>query len=205
MIVSPDDCTDLQLLERAAHSPEAVELLAQRYTQLVRSCARPYYLSGADTEDLIQEGMIGLLSAIFHFDPSREIPFPAYAARCIRSRIISAIRAGEAAKHAPLNQALCLDDAVVPVNTQEPEDLLIARETLDESLAALQQQLSTMECQVLELYLEGCSTAEIARQLERKEKSIDNAIQRIRRKALQAAAPAKSAKSAVRNINPRCD
>ena len=205
MDISPDAASDLQLLQIADHCPQAVELLAQRYTQLVRCCARPFYLSGADTEDLIQEGMIGLLSAIFHYDAAREIPFSAYAARCIRSRLISAIRSSEAAKHAPLNQAVSLDDSMSLASADEPEDRLIARETLDESLRALRDRLSKLERQVLDLYLEGRSTTEIAQQLRRSEKSIGNAIQRIKQKALHNPSSAKQANPAVRIINPQCD
>lgn len=149
--------------------------------------------------------MIGLLSAIFHYDAAREIPFSAYAARCIRSRLISAIRSSEAAKHAPLNQAVSLDDSMSLASADEPEDRLIARETLDESLRALRDRLSKLERQVLDLYLEGRSTTEIAQQLRRSEKSIGNAIQRIKQKALHNPSSAKQANPAVRIINPRCD
>ena len=205
MDISPNAPSDLQLLQIADHCPQAVELLAQRYTQLVRSCARPFYLRGADAEDLIQEGMIGLLSAIFHYDAAREIPFSTYAARCIRSRLISAIRSSEAAKHAPLNQAVSLDESMSLTSADEPEDLLIARETSDELLRTLCDRLSKLERQVLGLYLEGRSTTEIAHQLGRSEKSIGNAIQRIKHKALRPPSPAKLADTAVPIINPRCD
>ncbi len=180
--------SDEALTTQAKSSPDALEALVIRYARLVRSCARPLYLVGGDHEDLVQEGMIGLLSAARTFSPDSGTPFQSYAAVCIRSRMISAIRAASAQKHAPLNDSVSIQtfsfDSLSDENLKaDPETSLIVREGFDEFMRSLQSRLSVTERRVLQLYLDGLSYAEIARQLRKSVKAVDNAVQRIRKKA----------------------
>ena len=176
----------------ASGDREAEECLALRYSRIVRMCARPYFLAGGDSEDLIQEGMIGLLSAIRSFQPDRDALFHSYAEICIRNRLLSAVRAAARDKHSPLNRALpiqgsafgesCPYDAQVSLQTG-PEDLLIRREERNDQIKTLRGRLSKLENQILDLYLDGLAYGEIAARLDKPLKSVDNAVQRIRRKA----------------------
>ena len=159
---------------------------------MVRACARPLFLAGGDSEDLIQEGMLGLLTAIRGFDPQRDTLFRTYAEICIRSRLYTAIRAAQGGKHAPLNHSVSFEpplfdgsNAHLFSSVESPEDVIIGREELKERLDALKGQLSELEGNILPLYLNGLSCGEIARQVGRPPKSVDNAIQRIRRKVAQ--------------------
>ncbi|MBQ9719403.1 MAG: sigma-70 family RNA polymerase sigma factor [Oscillospiraceae bacterium] len=171
---------------------KAEECLAERYMRLVRACARPLFLAGGDSEDLTQEGMFGLLNAIRQFDPSAGVSFHTFAEHCIRMRLLSAVRSASRLKHLPLNDGLSLEQlsedpgaqlsAIPVIFRRSPEDLVLARESKEELYAELAQCLSKMEAQVLERYLEGLSYREIAQELKRDEKSVDNAVQRIRRK-----------------------
>ena len=177
----------------AAGDHNAEACLAARYSRLVRACARPYFLAGGDSEDLLQEGMIGLLSAIRGFDPAREANFQTYAEVCVRNRLLSAVRMAGREKHEPLNSSVSLetplyDESPLPYQERQPlaespEELLIGREEWKSHLSALKAILSGFEGTVLELYLGGLSYAEIAGQTGKPLKSVDNAVQRIRRKA----------------------
>ena len=167
----------------------AEETLVMRYNRLERMCARPFFLVGGDSEDLIQEGMFGLLKAIREFNPDRDAAFRTFAEVCIRNRIRSAITAASRGKHTPLNESISLEhdiDNGVPINSQYgPEELLIGREEYLERIESLKVQLSGFESTVLASYLRGLSYQEIAEQLHRPRKSVDNAVQRIRRKVAQ--------------------
>ena len=185
--------SDLELLKSVLSGDrEAEELLVERYLRLVRSCARPLFLAGGDSEDLIQEGMFGLLSAIRRFDPSEGTSFQSFAEHCIRMRLYSAIKSASRLKHLPLNNGVSLEQlsedspmqlsAIQDVLRCDPEELVLARERTEELYSELAQCLSGLEKQVLALYLEGLSYREIASRLGKEEKSIDNAVQRIRRK-----------------------
>lgn len=182
--------TDEQLCSMAKQGdPEAETELVRRYGQLVRACSRPLFLVGGDGEDLFQEGMLGLLTAIRGFDPGRDAAFRTYAEICIRSRLYSAIRAAQGDKHAPLNQSVSFEpplfdgaNAHLFTSAESPEDVIIGREEQKERLAALRGQLSALEAQILPPYLNGLSCGEIAKRVGRTQKSVDNAIQRIRRK-----------------------
>ena len=182
--------TDEDLCMAAAAGDSLCEIeLVRRYGQLVRACARPLFLAGGDSEDLIQEGMLGLLTAIRSFDPARDTAFRTYAAICIRSRLISAVRAAQGGKHIPLNHSVSFEpplfdgaNAHLFSTVESPEDVIIGREELKERLDALKGQLSELEAQILPPYLSGLSCGEIARRVGRSQKSVDNAIQRIRRK-----------------------
>ena len=169
----------------------AEEALAARYLRMVRACARPLFLAGGDSEDLIQEGTFGLLSAIRNFDPADGTAFKTYAEHCIRMRLLSAIKSASRLKHIPLNDGISLEQlsedsgdlSVFPVGfLRNPEELVLARESKEELDAAFSRCLSRFEIKVLDLYLEGLSYREIAQRLSRDAKSIDNAVQRIRRK-----------------------
>lgn len=177
----------------AAGEPDAEEALAERYVRSVRICARPLFLAGGDSEDLIQEGMLGLLSAIRQFDPSANVPFKTYAELCINRRLYSAVKSAARLKHLPLNNGVPLDSILSeesqPQATSYPEanrriteEQVLARESEKELHSAFSQYLSGFEAKVLQLYLSGLSYAEMAAQTHKSEKSIDNAVQRIRRK-----------------------
>lgn len=175
------ELSDSELLCRSDRDHDAMRELIQRYTRLVRACARPLFLAGGDHEDLVQEGMIGLLDAIRGYRPACGAPFEAFAALCVRRRMISAIRAASAQKHALLNEALPLEQN--ERLSDDPEAALISREGVESFMAALRRKLSPAERQILAYYLEGASYRQIAEQIGKPFKSVDNAVQRIRRKA----------------------
>lgn len=174
-------CTALQNGTSAAG-----DILAHRYRKLVRCCAHPYFLAGGDSEDLLQEGMFGLIKAMREFRADREASFQTFAEVCIRSRLCSVIRASRAGKHSPLNESVPLNafllDAQPQYSQLDPEDLLIDREKAAALLNQVRSQLSELEVHVLDLYLDGCSCGEIAATVGKSYKSVDNAVQRIRRK-----------------------
>ena len=174
-------CTALQNGTSAAG-----DILAHRYRKLVRCCAHPYFLAGGDSEDLLQEGMFGLIKAMREFRADREASFQTFAEVCIRSRLCSVIRASRAGKHSPLNESVPLNafllDAQPQYSQLAPEDLIIDREKAAALLNQVRSQLSELEVRVLDLYLDGCSCGEIAATVGKSYKSVDNAVQRIRRK-----------------------
>ena len=172
------------------HVPGAEEALAERYIRIVRMCARPYFLTGGDSEDLIQEGMLGLLSAIREYDEAKGASFKTYAQACILNRIRSAVRSDQRMKNAPLNDGVSLDEVLsdesqslgAHLYARSPEEQVLARETDKELLSAYSRCLSKFEARILSLYLDGLSYAEIAAATGRDAKAVDNAVQRIRRK-----------------------
>ena len=173
-------------------SREAEEVLITRYHRLVRRLARPLYLAGGEQEDLIQEGMIGLVQGVREYDGEKSASFHTYAEICIRSRLLSAVRAAARHKHSPLNQSVSLElpffenpsslsgAYLVQAN---PEDLVISRERVRDTLRGVRRQLSEFEAKILGYYLDGLTTREMAEAVSRSPKSVDNAVQRIRRKA----------------------
>ena len=167
----------------------AEEILVTRYNRLVRICARPFFLAGGDSEDLIQEGMFGLLKAIREFDSERDVSFHTFAEVCIRNRVRSAVTAASRGKHTPLNESISLendiDTDVLNHSQDSPEELLIDREEYLERIESLKLRLSGFESTVLVSYLRGLSYQEIADELHRPRKSVDNAVQRIRQKVAQ--------------------
>ena len=186
--------SDQRLLSMTAEgSAEAEEALLFRYSRTVRACARPLFLYGGDSEDLIQEGMMGLLSAIRQYDDSVDVPFKAYAELCISRRLISAVKSASRFKHLPLNSGVPLDDILseesLPQSAGFPEsgrrtteEQVLAKESEEELLSAFSRYLSKFEQQVMKLYLSGLSYAEMAQETGKSEKSVDNAVQRVRRK-----------------------
>lgn len=173
----------------------AEEELAKRYSKLVRICARPYFLAGGDSEDLIQEGMLGLLSAIRKYNTENGSSFKTYAEQCIRNRLITAIESASRFKHAPLNDGVSFEDLMSkgPAGHHSAYEDSFLRQTEEQVLAKEREEiiveqsaiLSKFEGEVLGMYLDGMSYKEIAAQLGKQEKSIDNAVQRIRRKFAQ--------------------
>ncbi len=183
----------LQALSVTGNS-EAEELLIRRYTRIVKALARPFFLAGASSEDLIQEGMIGLLSAIRNFNPHAGASFRTYSRLCIRRRLITAVRSASYSKNVSLDECLSLEsplfDETQPEsvyglridNPRRPEDLVIDKENTQKLFQRAINALSKFEQDVLDGYLDGMSYHEIAEMTHKTEKAVDNAIQRIRRK-----------------------
>ena len=171
--------------------PEAEETLVKRYTRLVRQLARPLYLAGGDSDDLIQEGMIGLMCGVRGYDGDRPAGFRTFAEICIRNRLYSAVRAAARDKHSPLNQSVPLEipffdgqgSIFGAMAGENPEDLVIGREGVQDALSDVRKQLSDFEAKILGYYLDGLTIREMAEAVSRSPKSVDNAVQRIRRKA----------------------
>ena len=170
----------------AAGNRMAEEILVARYHRLVRSCARPYFLAGGDNEDLLQEGMFGLLKAIREYDAARDASFYTFAGTCIRNRLYSVLKAASSGKHNPLNQSVPLNPSFFDANPAfaqvDPEVLLIDREKAASLLQSTRKQLSEFEVKILGYYLDGLTCREIAETVGKPAKSVDNAVQRIRRK-----------------------
>lgn len=175
--------------------PVAEEYLLSKYKNFVRSKARSYFLIGADHEDIVQEGMIGLYKAIRDYRSDKLSSFRAFAELCITRQIITAIKTATRQKHIPLNSYVSLNkplydeesdrtlmDVIVEGKLSNPEDLIISQEDLDSIHAKINEVLSNLEQEVLNLYLDGKSYQEIAVYLNRHVKSIDNALQRVKRK-----------------------
>ncbi|MBQ1674530.1 MAG: sigma-70 family RNA polymerase sigma factor [Oscillospiraceae bacterium] len=182
-----EQMTDEQLCQlSAAGSRQAEEILVARYHRLVRSCARPYFLAGGDSEDLLQEGMFGLIKAMREYDSSRDASFHTFAETCIRRRLYTVLKAANSAKHSPLNQSVPLNPSLFDASSSfalvDPEDLLIDREKAAAMLEEVRKQLSDFENKILGYYLDGLTCREISETVSRPPKSVDNAIQRIRRK-----------------------
>ena len=188
-----DHLSDEELCVLAASGKrEAEETLVTRYHWLVRTCARPYFLAGGDSEDLTQEGMVGLLKAVREYDAAKEASFRTFAEVCIRNRLYSVLRAAARDKHTALNQSVPLDTPFFDGNSytsgtsnlaqRNPEDYLIDREYTAALLSGVRKQLSEFEAKILGYYLDGLSCREIAETVGKPPKSVDNAVQRIRRK-----------------------
>lgn len=186
--------SDEELLSRfGKKEPEVMDYLLGKYKPLVRKKANALYLIGGDTDDLIQEGMIGLFKAVGSFDSQKEASFYHFAELCITRQMYSAVEASRRKKHAPLNSYISLYDEegengvrLADVLSEEgeknPERMFIDRETFLQDLEKLSENLSTMERQVLDGILEGLNYKQIAAKLGKSPKSIDNALQRIKRK-----------------------
>lgn len=199
MKLNEKELSDEQLCLKVANGErDSEEILVLRYSRLVRVCARPYFLVGGDSEDLIQEGMLGLLVAIREYSPDKQVAFRTYANLCIRRRIISAIRMAMRDKHTPLNSYVSLElsldvedgenypSLIAALGWQEsPEHAIIDKEQFNALKKQFDKQLSSLEQSILDLYLKGFSYSEIAKEVGRTAKSVDNAVQRIRRKIAQ--------------------
>jgi len=187
---------DEEIIEDSrAGSSRALEYLINKYKGFVRAKARTYFLIGADREDIIQEGMIGLYKAIRDFREDKLSSFRAFAELCITRQIITAIKTATRQKHIPLNSYVSLNrpifdeesdrtlmDIISEDSVNDPEEMVINREEFSGIEAKMGEILSSLECEVLSLYLQGRSYQEIASELDRHVKSIDNALQRVKRK-----------------------
>ena len=175
-----------------------IDELFERYKDVVRSIASTMYLIGGENDDLIQEGMIGLFKAVQEYDPGRDASFGTFARLCITRQIYSAVKASSRKKHIPLNTYVSLyeenkdddesgrsvevQDMLRAGNATDPEQVVLSNEKSEEIERAIEQELSPLEKNVLELYITGKSYSDIADVLGKNEKAMDNAIQRIRGK-----------------------
>lgn len=168
-------------------------LLNYKCRGLIRKKTRGYFIFGADKEDVIQEGMVGLYKAIRDYKPEREASFISFAELCINRQIISAIKAASRQKHMPLNNSVSIDSPIASDDEYtyldflskaggNPEDVIIGRENLKALEREILKSLSKMEQEVLTYYLRGRSYTQIAALMNKEEKSIDNALQRIKKK-----------------------
>ncbi len=187
---------DEEIIEDSrAGNCKALEYLINKYKGFVRAKARTYFLIGADREDIIQEGMIGLYKAIRDFRKDKLSSFRAFAELCVTRQIITAIKTATRQKHIPLNSYISLNkpifdeesdrtlmDVISEESINDPEEMVINREEFSGIEAKMGEILSSLECEVLALYLQGKSYQEIAAELDRHVKSIDNALQRVKRK-----------------------
>jgi len=189
---------DLELVERVrAGDDSCIETLLARYRNFARSKARSYFLAGSDKEDVVQEGMIGLFKAIRDFDLEQETPFRAFAELCISRQILTAIKTANRQKHQPLNSSISLDapaygddqsdrsvgDHLVASSVMsDPVEMVISAQEIEAIRESMTDSLTELEGDVLRLYMDGKSYEEIAGALGNHVKSIDNALQRIKRK-----------------------
>ena len=194
-----EDLLDDELIELVHNGDsDALDFLITKYRSFVRMKARSYFLIGADKEDIIQEGMIGLYKSIRDYRGDKLASFRAFAELCITRQIITAIKTATRQKHIPLNSYVSLDkpifdeesdrtlmDVISGSVIDDPEELMIHREDFDYMEEKMSEILSELEQQVLALYLDGQSYHEISEELNRHVKSIDNALQRVKRKLEQ--------------------
>lgn len=196
--------SDEELIEDSrAGNGAAADALLRRYMPMVRKEAKPLYLKGADEEDLIQEGMLGLFQALRDYDANEGASFKTFAALCVRRQLLSAVEAASRRKHEPLNTAVSYDvpdspdtggRAALPDEARlssvqlssradsNPEEAYISEESVRQLLEALRRDLSPLEREVLDMSLGGMHYRDIAKRLDRGPKSIDNALQRIKMK-----------------------
>ena len=192
--------TDEQIISQIKEGDEqALSFLLDRYKDLVNSKVGKYFIIGAEREDIIQEGMIGLFKAIKNFDSNKQNTFKTFANLCIERQLITAIKSSNRQKHMPLNSYLSLntsayeddEDGTELIETfevdtiEDPLETITKQESFDEIQKAVNKSLSKFESQVLEKYMQGDSYEIIAKRLDTPVKSVDNAIQRIRKKAIK--------------------
>ena len=200
-----EECGDEELILRLRDGEETItDYIMDKYKNLVRSKAKSMYILGADRDDLIQEGMIGLFKAVRDYDTGRDASFFTFAELCVSRQMYTAIQAAGRQKHTPLNTYISLyagsadqdvdgrdgewelSGSLLSQPERNPEDLLIDRENVERLEKTIEKELSSFEKQVLDLYLTGMKYSEIARVLGRDEKSTDNALQRIKSKLKKA-------------------
>lgn len=191
-----DNKLDEEIVEEAKKgNVRAQEYLINKYESFVKVKAKSYFLIGADKEDIYQEGMIGLYKAIRDFKPDKLSSFKAFAELCVTRQIITAIKTATRQKHIPLNTYISLNkpiydeesdrtllDVISETKVADPEEMIISREELKHIHNEIGEVLSGLEMEVLMSYLDGKSYQEIACDLDRHAKSIDNALQRVKRK-----------------------
>lgn len=196
MFIKYQQESDESLIERLRDGENTiVDYIMNKYKYLVRSKAQAMYILGADTEDLIQEGMIGLFKAVRDYDCGRDASFFTFAELCISRQMYTAVQASQRKKHAPLNTYISLygeqkeKDEGAPLEEilsagagSNPETLFLDKERMEYLEGEIDKELSTFEKQVLDLYLTGMSYSQIAKVLGKEEKSTDNALQRVKAK-----------------------
>ncbi|CAN5878478.1 RNA polymerase sporulation sigma factor SigH [soil metagenome] len=193
--VQPTEPDETLVVRCWAGEDEALDLLLTRYRAAVRNKARSYFLAGADREDVVQEGMIGLYKAVRDFDPSHQSSFRSFADLCVTRQIISAVKSATRQKHTPLNSYVSLhlpahhdDDAgaeivdEIAAEAMDPAEAVVSAAELTMLEEYFAEILSDLEAEVLQRYVEGETYVEIADALNRHTKSIDNALQRIKKK-----------------------
>lgn len=195
--VDLEELEDLTLVERVRDGDDrCLEVLLSRYRNFARSKARSFFLAGSDKEDVVQEGMIGLFKAIRDFDLEQDTPFRAFAELCISRQILTAIKTANRNKHQPLNSSVSLDapvygddsgdrsvgDNIVAPIGSDPAEMVISAQEIEAIRDSMKENLTELEGDVLRLYMDGKSYEEIAGALGNHVKSIDNALQRIKRK-----------------------
>ena len=182
------DYSDQELLDEIKlGDDQAMDFLLNWYGGLVRRESRKFFLAGADEEDLIQEGMIGLFKAVKNYDKDKNASFSTFASLCVKRQIYTTVTASKRKKHGPLNNYISLfndhgEEEQFMEEDTNPEQVLIQKENISDYYKKIETKLSGFEKDVMELYLSGENYVEIARKLDKPTKSIDNAIQRIRRK-----------------------
>lgn len=186
--------SDEELIQRLrAGDAGIMDYVLDKYKPLVRKKANAMFLIGGDTDDLIQEGMIGLFKAIRDFRQEKEASFYHFAEICITRQIYSAVEASNRKKHAPLNTYVSfysetgeegqpLSEVLISENSDNPEERMIERENVEQFLEQIRENLSKMECKVLDDYLSGLNYQQIAEKMGKQPKAIDNALQRIKNK-----------------------
>lgn len=191
-----DSMADEDIIELSKNGDKyAIDYIIDKYKNLVRSRARTYFLIGADKEDIVQEGMIGLYKAARDFKKDKHSSFKAFAELCVTRQIITAIKSATRQKHIPLNSYISLNKPFFGEENEQtllntighkkntnPEEIIISKEHFSSIEEKMFKILSKFERKVLSLYLDGCGYTEIAKQMDKSEKSIDNALQRIKRK-----------------------
>ncbi len=189
--------SDEMLVElSAAGDTGATEYILDKYKNFVKAVVRMYFLVGADRDDVVQEGMIGLFKAIRDFDETKQTSFKSFAEICVRRQVLTAIKNATRQKHMPLNSYISLSkpayddensedtlmDTLTISDGQDPEELFIGKENIEILGVKIEENLSKLEKEVLRMYLSGISYQEIAAIMNRPPKSIDNALQRVKKK-----------------------
>lgn len=191
------DLTDEELVELSVTGDKnATEFILNKYKNFVKAVVRMYFLVGADRDDVVQEGMIGLFKAIRDFDETKQSSFKSFAEMCVKRQVLTAIKNATRQKHMPLNSYISLSKPTFDDENSEetlidtltggggvnPEELFIGKENIENIGTKIEQNLSKLEKAVLSLYLNGVSYQEIAKMMNRTPKSIDNALQRVKKK-----------------------
>jgi len=187
--------TDARIISLARNGNDsAMDFILHKYSYLAKAKSRAYFLVGAEHEDLIQEGMIGLYKAVKDYDPTKTPLFFSFAELCITRQILTAVKTATRQKHHPLNSYISLNkpikgeeertlaDILYLYSNRNPEELVISKETTNDLMVQIHENLSKMENQVLTLYLKGEDYLHISGILAKSPKSIDNALQRIKKK-----------------------
>ena len=188
--------SDEELVELSASGDKrATEIIFSRYKNLVKNRAKAYYLAGADHDDIVQEGMIGLFKAIRDFDITKQPVFSSFADLCIKRNMITAVKSSTRKKHSPLNtyvslsepvfednEERTLEEMIIEKNSSDPEEMFLQRAKTEYLNQEIESKLSNLEKSVLVRYLNGMNYNDIAEELNRSSKSIDNALQRIKHK-----------------------